>query len=175
MAQLDFTPAFHGHPVPPMLDDLAKFADNVSDGYFSGRFKLAPDDATEWIAEAGNPSDFAIFGHDPDGSMYAFWLYDDHTPETAPIVYLQAGHGGSVAIANSLGEFLSLLALDIADIGVYFDEGDRPRIASTGHTRFVKWLAKRFEITPAPVAERVVKRAGAAHPKLSARYGKRGN
>lgn len=175
MAQLDFTAAFREHPVPKLLDALAAFCANLTDGQFSGRFQLAAELADEWLGEAGNPAEFAIFGRDPDGSMYAYWLYDDRTPETAPIVYLQAGHGGSIVIASSFEEFLSLLALDIADLGVYYDEGERSRTPSTGHTRFVKWLAKTYAIKPAVQAERVVKRAGAGHPKLAVRYGKRGN
>ena len=173
MARPDFQAAFRAHRVPQLLDDLGEFSLDVK-GFFSGRFKLAPGDAAAWLGEAGDPAEFAVIGHDPDGSQYAFWLYDGRTPADAPIAYLSASHSGSTVLAASLEEFLALLALDVTDLGVYFDEADRPRKHSAGHAAFVTWLAECFAITPAAHADRVVKRAAASHPKLSARYGKRG-
>src|SRR4029077_13744413 len=75
MAKPDFRPAFGAHPVPQLLDDLGEFAADIK-GYFSGRFKLAPGDAVAWLGgDAVKAREFAVFGHDPDGSLYAYWLY----------------------------------------------------------------------------------------------------
>lgn len=174
MVRPDFRPAFGAHPVPQLLDDLGEFAADVKGGHFSGRFKLAPGDAAAWQGDAGNAADFAIFGHDADGSLYGFWLYDGRTPANAPIVYLNAGHSGSTVIAESLEDFLGLLALDITDLGLFYDEADRPRKHSPGHAAFVAWLAECFALEPMAHAARYVKRVAAAHPKLADRYGKRG-
>ena len=173
MARPDFRPAFGAHPVPQLLDDLGEFAADAK-GYFSGRFKLGPEDAGAWLGGPEQASDFALFGRDADGSQYGFWLYDGRTPADAPIVYLNAAHDGSLVIAQGLEEFLALLALDITDLGVFYDEADRPRKHSPGHAAFVAWLADCFAITPAVQAARVVKRAAAAHPTLQARYGRKG-
>jgi hypothetical protein len=173
MARLDFKPAFGAHPVPQLLDDLGEFAADVK-GYFSGRFKLGPEHAEAWLGGPERASEFALFGRDADGSQYGFWLYDGRSLAEAPIVYLNAAHDGSTVLARDLEEFLSLLALDITDLGVYYDEAARPRKHSPGHAAFVQWLAECFGITPASHAERVVKRAAAAHPTLASRYGKRG-
>lgn len=174
LARPDFRPAFRSHPVPQLLDDLGEFAADVKGGYFSGRFKLAPGDAADWVGDAQKASDFAVFGHDADGSCYAYWLYDDRTPDDAPIVYLNVAHSGSTVLAASLEEFLTLLAHDIVDLGMYFDEAARPRKHSGGNLAFRTWLAECFGLEAVPHPERVVKRAAAAHPKLSERYGRRG-
>ncbi|MEB3330317.1 MAG: hypothetical protein VKQ33_13910 [Candidatus Sericytochromatia bacterium] len=173
MARPDFKPAFGPHPVPQLLDDLGEFAADVK-GYFSGRFKLAPGGAEGWLGGPERAGEFAVFGHDADGSCYALWLYDGRGPAEAPVVYLNAAHSGSTVIAQDLPEFLSLLALDVTDLGMYYDEANRPRKHSPGHAAFVTWLAECFGIQPAAHAERLVKRAAAAHPTLASRYGKRG-
>lgn len=172
MAKLDFTPAFGPHPVPQLLDDLAEFAADTK-GYWSGRFKLAPGSAAEWLGSPDRAGDFAIIGHDPDGSLYGFWLYEGRTPDKAPVVYLNAGHSGSTVLAESLEEFLGLLALDMTDLGMYFDEADRPHKRSPGNVAFRTWLAECFGIQPAAQPARVVKRASGAHPAVDARYRRR--
>lgn len=172
MARPDFRPAFGDHPVPQLLDDLGEFAADVK-GYFSGRFKLGPEDATAWLGGPAKAREFALFGRDADGSLYGFWLYGDRTPETAPIVYLNAAHEGSTVIANDLPEFLSLLALDITDLGLFYDEGDRPRKHTPGSIAFRTWLLECFGIEPAKHGERIVKRAAAAHPNVEARFPQR--
>jgi hypothetical protein len=173
MARPDFRPAFGAHPVPQLLDDLGEFAADVK-GYFSGRFKLGPEDATTWLGGPEHAAEFALFGRDADGSQYGFWLYDGRTPADAPIVYLSAAHSGSTVLAESLEAFLGLLAHDVTDLGLFYDEADRPRKHSPGHAAFVAWLADCFEIRPTPQPARAVKKAAATHPTLSARYGKKG-
>ena len=173
MARPDFRPAFGAHPVPQLLDDLGEFAADAK-GYFSGRFKLGPEDPTAWLGSADHAADFALFGRDADGSQYGFWLYDGRTPADAPIVYLSAAHDGSTVLAQGLEEFLGLLAHDVTDLGLFYDEAERPRKHSPAHAAFVKWLDECFAIKPLPHADRVVKRAQAAHPKLADRYGRQG-
>jgi hypothetical protein len=169
MARPDFKPAFGTHPVPQLLDDLGEFAADHKN-YFSGRFKLGPASAEGWLGSPERAGEFAIFGHDADGSQYGFWLYDGRTPDNAPIVYLNAAHQGSTVLAANLEEFLALLAMDVTDLGLYYDEGDRPRKHSPGHAAFVSWLAECFGIEPAKQALRLVKRAAGAHPSLTSRY-----
>ena len=174
MARPDFKPAFGAHPVPQLLDDLGEFAMDVKGGHFAGRFKLGPADATGWLGGPELASHFALFGHDQDGSQYGFWLYDDRTPANAPIVYLSAAHSGSCVLAESLEDFLGLLAHDVTDLGLFYDEADRPHKHSAGHAAYVAWLHDCFGMAPLPGPARAVKRAAAAHPKLVDRYGKRG-
>lgn len=147
---------------------------DVKGGHYAGRFKLAPGDATAWLGNPECADHFVIFGHDAEGSQYGFWLYDGRTPETAPVVYLSAINAGSMVMAESLEAFMGLLAHDVTDLGIYYDEADRPRKHSPGHAAFVTWLAECFAIPPTPLPARAVKRAAAAHPKLADRYGKRG-
>ncbi|MDB5100611.1 MAG: hypothetical protein JWM80_5032 [Cyanobacteria bacterium RYN_339] len=172
MAKLDFQPVFGTHAVPQLLNDLAEFAADCK-GYYSGRFKLAPESAEGWLGGPERAADFALFGHDPDGSLYGFWLYEGRTPANAPVVYLNANHSNSSVLANDLEEFLALLALDVTDLGMYFDEADRPHKRSPGNAAFRTWLADCFGIEPAALAPRVVKRAGAAHPALDTKYRRR--
>jgi len=172
MAKHDFKAAFGAHPVPQLLDDLAEF-DADTKGYWSGRFKLAPGSAAEWLGGPERAGDFAVFGHDPDGSLYAFWLNEDRTPANAPVVYLNAEHSGSTVLADSLEEFLGLLALDVTDLGMYYDEADRPHKRSSGNAAFRAWLAECFGIEPVAQPTRVVKRAMSGHPPLEAKYRRR--
>lgn len=169
MARPDFKAVFQPHPVPQLLDDLGEFTADVK-GYYSGRFKLGPEDASAWLGGDAKASEFALFGRDGDGSQYGYWLYGGRTPEDAPIVYLNVDHEGSGVLAGSLEEFLSLLALDITDLGIYYDEADRPRKHSPGNQKFRTWLSECFGIEPAKHPDRVIKRAAAAHPSVEARY-----
>jgi hypothetical protein len=172
MAKVDFKPAFGAHAVPQLLDDLAEF-DGDTKGFWSGRFKLAAGSAEAWLGGPERAGDFAVFGHDPDGSQYAFWLYEGRTPADAPVVYLNASHSGSTVVANNLEEFLSLLALDVTDLGMYYDEADRPHKRSSGNAAYRTWLAECFGIEPAAQPTRVVKRAMSAHPPFESKYRRR--
>src|SRR4051812_42457925 len=121
--QRNFPP---GVPVPDCLRSLLEF-ENCSREWYSGHFELI-----EW--EYGNPAwfggdrvaaePFVIFGHESDGSLYALWLYPSRTILDAPIVFLGSEGVDCGLIAGDLNEFLSLLALDIDELGFAVSWGE---------------------------------------------------
>src|ERR1700678_2481878 len=103
------------------LEKLYSWSDAKKD-WISGRFELT--DWTKRVDTAWFDGDervsqqFWNFGSGPDGSIFAFWLYDNRSLDDAPIVYLSSdGAEGSIVLANSFDEFLSLLAIGYMDIG----------------------------------------------------------
>lgn len=173
-ARPDFKAAFGEHPVPQLLDDLAEFAADVK-GYYSGRFKLAPGDATEWLGGPAKKADFAVFGHEPDGSLYAFWCLEGRTPANAPIVFLDADRAVSGVLASTLEDFLALLTLDVPELGRFYDDVDWPHKHNANNAAYKKWLLECFgiEALPPKQAPRLVKKAATGYPSPDVRY-KRG-
>jgi hypothetical protein len=125
MSLSDIETQMHGHQTPPLLEKLVMFAEQQG-GDFAGDFAFAnfvgEDGAELYFAgpiEAAQK--LAIFGEDRGGGMYGFWLLDDRSPADAPVVYLCPDGARNGVMAADFGGFLSLLALDLDQLGAEYD------------------------------------------------------
>lgn len=157
-----------GVAVPPMLEKLLEFQ-NKKPEFYSGHFELAAggvETATASFAgDAKTAAQFCVFGHEADDSSLAFWCYEGHSLENAPIAYL-GSEGSFFVLADSLADFLRLLAVGADDFGIFTgreSEEPAPRLAE-----FRKWLKKEFQLTPAEKPEEMIAAAQRKHPDLGA-------
>ncbi len=117
MKESDFRKNFPtGTVVPKALIKLLDFQNN-SKKFYTGHFELSdggPATALAWFDNDRAPAaQFVIFAKESDGSSYSYWLYEERKLHDAPIVYLGSEGTGCTVMANTLEEFLSLLAIGI--------------------------------------------------------------
>ena len=157
--------------VPLPLQRLLAYQNRVHD-FYSGSFELYDQGAMAvlyWFDQdklAANQ--FAIFGHQKDGSLYGYWLYNDRLSEHAPIVFLGSEGEGNVVLANTFEEFLALLALGEDELGfaVTKPEYDTGRTIDQQLFEFGEWLVKEFRIEAPSDSNLIVQAAKSAHPDL---------
>ncbi len=153
--------------VPDLLLRLLEFQNQVEDWY-SGYFELADSGHKSlfaWFADdETTASQFIHFGHNADGSLYCFWLYNGRSIDSAPIVFLGSEGQDNAVLANNLGEFFALLAEGYDELG--FPHGRLEKIETEANLKFREWLRKEFAITPLADAEKLIVEAQAAHPSL---------
>lgn len=156
--------------IPEELVKLLEYQNEVQD-YYSGSFYLGVEpfpNTTTFDGDAEAASKFVEFGRGPDGSSYAFWLYDDLSLEKAPIVFMgsEGEHWG--VLANSIPEFFSLLALGEFELGfsASWDEWSGPESDQENLENFRSWLKHEFGIEPASDPGSVVEQARHKHPDL---------
>ena len=172
---------FGERPVPELLVELAKFDDTCDGESFSGYVELDDSDGEppsqaltgeepESLGDAAKAADraLAMFAREGDGSMYALWFHDGVKDGNAPVVYIESeGSDDTAVIANDLREFVTLLLMDIEEVGGNYDTFDGGRDEDEDHAEmhgeFVKWAKKRG-IAPASNAAEVVKAARSRHP-----------
>jgi hypothetical protein len=100
--------------IPDLMIKLLNFQ-NANDSFCNGNFELidkgvlASETYFEYNLEVAQK--VIVFGHEPDGAMYAYWLYDEKDITTAPIVFLGSEGTDNKVVANSLEEFLMLLTV----------------------------------------------------------------
>ena len=175
---------FAEHPVPDLLVELAKFDDTCDGESFSGFLELddfegeppcqaLTAEEPEALGDAGRVADkaLALFAREGDGSMYGLWFHDGVKDGNAPVVYIESeGSDDTAVIANDLSEFVSLLLMDIEEVGGNYETFDGSRDDDEDHAEmhdaFVKW-AKKHGIAPAANAADVVKAARARHPDFT--------
>lgn len=116
---------FHGNfppgsAVPPLLTKLLAYQNRVN-AWYSGHFRLTDGGQKDAVASFDGDkvaaSQFILFGRELDGSSYGFWLYEGRTLGNAPIVFLGSEGTDWKVLANSLEEFLALLAVGEDEIG----------------------------------------------------------
>jgi hypothetical protein len=172
---------FAEHPVPDLLVELARFDDTCDGESFSGYLELddfegeppcqaLTAEEPEALGDAGRAADkaLALFAREGDGSMYGLWFHDGVKDGNAPVVFIESeGSDETAVIANDLQEFVSLLLMDIEEVGANYETFDGGRDEDEDHAEmheaFVKWAKKRG-IAPASNAAEVVKAARARHP-----------
>jgi hypothetical protein len=109
----------------------------------------------------------ALFGGDADGSQYGFWFNKRQPATTAPVVYINSeGSEDTDVIAGTFAEFVSLLLLDINDLGMFYGE-PRDDEHAEHHDTFVKW-AKACGISVATNPKKLVAAARRANPGFRA-------
>jgi tetratricopeptide (TPR) repeat protein len=166
--------------VPPLLQSLDRFVGPAEGEGISANFSLVhDDDGVAWCGEQpGAARDFAIFGSDADGSVYALWLVPGRDTSRAPVVYLSSDGGeDSFVIAADLRDFLALLGLCLSDLGAYAgwkEPWAKDAIAerksddpfSEREKEFRRWLPKELGIAvpTAKQAEELVNKAKATQP-----------
>ena len=167
---------FGSHDVPALLDDLAAFC-RKNEGSFSGEFELSDFDGedvaelmvghyVEGVALYGGQlrERLALFGGDADGSQYGFWFNLGQPTVKAPVVYINSEGGEDTdVIAANFAEFVSLLLLDISDLGMFYAEGRNGEAHAEHHKAFVKW-AKGHGISVARDPRKLVEAARRANP-----------
>jgi hypothetical protein len=118
-------------------------------GYpISGAFELVMHDAqilTQRRMSVDAVRRLAIFGSGVDGAHYALWMQDDGEVR---IVHIGAEDGNHFVIARTMREFLLLLAIGYADLGIE-NTADCAMVEGINPT-FRKWVAREFmTIVPA--------------------------
>src|SRR5262249_38933293 len=140
-----------GVPVPEPLVRLLEYANSVNH-FYSGGFELTDEGketALAWFdGDKLVASQFILFGKEGDGSLYGYWLYEGKTLETAPSVFLGSEGSGCKVLANSIQDFLALLAIgqeELGFVGYYYRWEENIRIDDK-LLNFREWLAKEFGI-----------------------------
>ena len=152
--------------VPELLLSLLEFQNQVEDWY-SGYFELANFEhkgLIAWFDGEVSASQFIQFGHNADGSLYCFWLYDEHSINSAPIVFLGSEGQDNAVLANNLRDFFALLAEGYDELG--FPYGRLEKVETEANLKFREWLRNEFAILPPADAEKNIAEAQAAHPSL---------
>jgi hypothetical protein len=159
-------------PVPEQLRALLEFQ-NRSRDWYSGHFELdnwAYGDPAWFDGDRAAAEQFAVFGHGPDGSLYALWLHAGKALADAPVVFLGSEGTDCGLLAGNLDVFLSLLAVGAEELGFAISWG---AVATTEPparrlAEFRKWLREsRGIVAPAdPLA--VVAAARARSPDFAA-------
>lgn len=172
VSEADFRQNFPpGTDVPEELIKLLRYQ-NLSQDLYSGYFGLY-DKFWHVVKERyfGNQkleSQFVFFGLDADGSIYAFWLYDNCSVNAAPVVFLGSEGVGGKVISNSLRDFLSLLSLGIEELGFALDEDDwlDKAVITDGTIRFRKWLQDELQLYAPADPKRLVQETRQSYPDL---------
>ena len=152
--------------VPELLLRLLEYQNQVEDWY-SGCFELANFEhkgLIAWFDDEVAASQFIQFGHNADGSLYCFWLYDGRAIDSAPIVFLDSEGQDNAVLADNLEEFFALLAEGYDELG--FPHGRLEKSNIEANLEFREWLQKEFAITPPVDAEKLIADAQVAHPSL---------
>ncbi len=101
--------------------------------------------------------------------MYGYWRYNGRSLDAAPLVYLNDEGQDNTVLANTLEEFLIVIAVGQHYLGLVdkWDEGERP---DEDTLRYRDWLRADVGIeTPTlDQARSIVARARASHPDLDA-------
>ena len=178
--------AHFGLPVSSPLVRLAAFWHTGDGGpYEACNFSVAdrPDKSVaRWLGKARTLADhFRSFGSGGDGAILAFWLPgpDDTSAivrDEAPVVLLASEVATTQVVADSLAEFLSLLAYGPEDlISDLENVGDRPgkawaRTDPKDDDFYTVWrfLGDELGIEPAKDPDAVVRQARSAHPNFVA-------
>lgn len=172
MREAEFLGNFpEGTDIPELLRELLEFQNQERDWY-SGHFEL---DAftfgkPAWFGGDRDASEqFAVFGHGPDGSLYALWLYEGRSLATAPVVFLGSEGTDCGVIANDLGDFMALLAIGSGELGfeISWGEVSEARPPAGRLREFRSWLADRFGISAPSDPSPLVRLARNNHPDLT--------
>jgi hypothetical protein len=160
-----------GATVPPLLERLVDFQERLR-RFYSGHFELTDGGPASAVATFDGDKDaaaqFALFGQEIDGSAFGFWLYEGRNLEDAPVVYLGSEGTGWTVLADTLEDFLRLLAIGLDDLGfaaqsLAFDE---PQAPSESLVAFRKWLKTECGLSQPENPAAVISAAKRNHPDL---------
>jgi hypothetical protein len=123
-------------------------------------FKGQPDIANEIF----------VFGCDGNSGLYGFWIHDGAPLEKAPIVYLDDAGRDSYPIANSLDEFLALVALGKNNRLGRYKLWDQSKTENEGLAEYRSWLRDVMKIEPVTddkTGAALIENARKSHPDLN--------
>jgi len=161
--------------VPDELVRLLEYQNQASRPYCTW-FELIADDldsAVIWFdGDTTAASQFTVFGHGPDGSLYAYWLYDGRTLTTAPIVVLDSEGANNQVLTSMARSFLALLAIPYdprwSDEDVEEWKEDETSEGEQINRVFHAWLQTEFSITAPTDPATLISDAQREHPDLDA-------
>ena len=161
---------FAPYEVPEMLADLCSYWDKHPE-FFAGSFEVDSDEyesAKAWFRDNKEGySQVRVFGIDGIHSLYAFWLFEDKTPENAPIIYLGGEGEGTTVFANNLSEFFTILASNKEYEPFDHDFCDEEEENEAENKRFRKWVKEKYNLLPAKNPMDIVKNARKTHPQFN--------
>lgn len=112
---------------------------------------------------------FVIFASDRSQSLYGYWRYDGQPLDRAPLVYLNDEGVDNTVLANTLEEFLTLVAVGQPSLGLVgkWDDGEE---LDEYTVRYRAWLRAELGIEAPTIsqARAIVESARASHPDLDA-------
>ena len=158
-------------PIPGRVRALLEFQNRTREWY-SGHFELDHwifGDVALFDGDDNAAGQFIIFGRGPDGSLYAFWMYEGRRPGNPPVVFIGAEKSGNTLLANNFDEFLGLLAFGAEDLGhaVLGERPFKPKEPAPRLQEFRTWLKEQFEIREPYNPMAVVSAARKQHPDFA--------
>lgn len=131
-------------PFPVELGDLCDWVKNH--GYpISGYFELFIHQSLfleSWFGTDKVNDKFGLFGRGSDGSMYAIWKENELS---FPVVHMGPEGQNCCVIANSMKEFLQLLAIGYGDIGDE-DMSSPPKNSEDVNVAFQEWVRDCYRL-----------------------------
>ncbi|RDI99288.1 hypothetical protein DVT68_00005 [Dyella solisilvae] len=176
MTEADFHRNFPvGAAIPDLLQALLEFQSQKREWY-SGYFELDTwaFGNPAWFGGDRNASEqFAVFGHGPDGSLYALWLYEGRSLATAPVVFLGSEGTDCGVIANDLRDFMALLGIGAHELGFEISWGEVSEAGTPAGrlSEFRSWLADCFGISAPSDPLALVRLARENHPDFASWLG----
>ena len=133
-----------GIPFPIELGMLFDWAGE--NGYpISGCFELYIDEhdsISKWFGTNEVKNLFGIFGKGPDGSLYGIWKEKEGN---YPIVHMGSEGQNNIILADSIKDFLRLLAIGYDEIG-FADLDSSPEDRNNVNQNFQDWVITMFGV-----------------------------
>jgi hypothetical protein len=164
----NFPPA---EAVPQCLIELLEFQ-NRSREWYSDHFELVPwpyGEAAWFGGDVDTAKQFVVFGHGPDGSLYALWHYRGRMLANAPVVFLGSEGTDCGLLADNIDAFLGLLAIGADELGFAAASGEvRPSPKPARRLdEFRGWVQRSFGILPPKDPMVAVEAARLGHPDFA--------
>ncbi len=158
-----------GVPIPELLVRLASYQD--ARNRLPGKLEFDSDGyqaALDWTNDnEQEATQFVLFLIDNGASDYGYWRYNRQLLDQAPLVYLGGEGVDNTVLANSLEDFVRLIALGPPNIGMW-RKSYRDVEASDDTLRFREWLRTETGIV-APTSEEareIIETARYKHPDI---------
>ncbi len=158
-------------PLPSLLIQLCAYTEATGNESLGGDFGLI-DNGRQLLGSGfrdypDHLDRFVIFASDGADSLYGYWRYDGQPLDGAPLVYLNDEGIDNMVLANTLTEFLTLIAVGQSQLGLVdkWDENEGPDLYTLWYRA---WLREELGVdTPTLTEARaIVEQARDAHPDL---------
>ena len=156
----------NGQQLPEPIAAICTYLDQS--GYpISGCFELSTIgvvDLTGWFEKSPETVfDFIPFGRGATGDVYAIWLVEGSSSDSAPVVMFGSEGDLKVLAINSF-EFCRLLCVGYNELG--YDDDSVCISDESDVRRFREFMEKRFGFTTPRTGEAIVKEAASAYPNF---------
>lgn len=158
-------------PLPDLLVRLCAYTEATGNESLGGDLTLTAhgrQSLASWFRSYPDQARrFIIFATDRSGSLYGYWRDEGHPLDRAPLVYLNDEGVDSTVLADTLVEFLTLIAVGQSYLGMVgeWDEAEEPDLSTV---RYRLWLREELGIAAPTLIEAraIVERARATHSDL---------